>query len=112
MKKETIYAKTGGRVWKILEENKVKHRYGLHTKLIVPLIRGISEAKKEVLDDIDKLIRLLEIDLKIMLKKEDKSACNKLSGVIEELKELKKRHLSTFQKEKQHNSGLKKDHHQ
>ncbi len=43
-------------------------------------------------DDMDKFIRLLEIDLKLMLKKGDKSAVVKLGFVIEELKHLKQKH--------------------
>ena len=57
------------------------------------------KAKKEVFDDIVK----------------EKIVCNKSkcdAPCCISLRELKKRHLSTLEKPKQHNSGLKKDRHQ
>ncbi len=46
-------------------------------------------------DDMDKFIRLLEIDLRLLLKKGDKLAVNKLSFVIEHLKQ-KTKHSKTW----------------
>ena len=84
---------------KLENQNLVVLAWRLYTKITVEeyvdaVDKLVYFAKKEVFDDIDKLIRLLEIDLRLMLKKRDKSACNKLSSIIEELETLKKLHLS------------------
>ena len=56
---------------------------------------AIKEAKKEMFDDIDQFVRKYDFWLTN-------------SEVDIAYKELKKRHLSTFQKEKQHNYRKKK----
>ena len=58
---------------------------------------AIQEAKKEVFDEMEVIFYRWGYA---------ESIC------FTEWVELKQRHLSTFQKEKQHNSGLKKDRHQ
>ena len=64
------------------------------------------KAKKEVFDD-DKLKELM-IRLNSIREPRDKV----VGDVIKVIEELEEHHLSTFPKEKQHNSGLKKDLHQ
>ena len=54
------------------------------------VLRNVKHQLQTQRDDMDKFIRLLEIDLKLMLKKGDKSAVNKLSFVIEHLKQKPK----------------------
>ena len=65
------------------------------------LLKSYLSAKREVIDDVKKMVN-------DCIKKGLATEFILLQGIPT----IEKRHLSTFPKEKQHNSGLKKDRHQ
>ena len=81
---------------KYLREKGIKFRIWQQVGLHYALDIAIREAKKELFDNIENCrVRIHGL------------LTNQISW--NKYQELKQRHLSTFPKEKQHNSGLKKD---